>query len=254
MIGVIDSGSGGLNVIKECQKLYNEKFVYLVDNLNCPYGNKSEIEIYNITKNNIEYLLHNYDLDLIIIACNTASSVIDASKLNYKIPILKTYPNMAGVHKTNYETLLFATKNTIRYNKMVEFYCKNYDNFKTIHIKNLAKYIDYYLIDNNKKYIISKLHKKFLFNGHLKNKYKKVKYLSLGCTHFKHIECFLNEIFNNNINFLECERLVANNSKWLIRKPQNQSEIKIILTKDEPKLKSAIKKLLLEFNQKIDIT
>ena len=54
MIGIIDSGSGGINVIKECQKYYNEDFVYLVDNKNCPYGNKPHEEVRDIVLNNIK--------------------------------------------------------------------------------------------------------------------------------------------------------------------------------------------------------
>ena len=41
-IGVFDSGSGGLSVLKELRKvLPEEKYVYYSDNANCPYGDKT---------------------------------------------------------------------------------------------------------------------------------------------------------------------------------------------------------------------
>ena len=39
MIGIFDSGAGGLSVFREIYKLLpEEKFVYYSDNANCPYG------------------------------------------------------------------------------------------------------------------------------------------------------------------------------------------------------------------------
>ena len=48
MIGFIDSGVGGLNVMNECQKLFGEDFVFLCDNKNAPYGNKNIKKLYFI--------------------------------------------------------------------------------------------------------------------------------------------------------------------------------------------------------------
>ena len=42
MIGIFDSGSGGLSVLREIIKLLpEESYVYYADNANCPYGAKS---------------------------------------------------------------------------------------------------------------------------------------------------------------------------------------------------------------------
>ena len=45
-IGIFDSGIGGVSILNELFKeLKNEKFIYLADNKNCPYGNKSKKEV-----------------------------------------------------------------------------------------------------------------------------------------------------------------------------------------------------------------
>ena len=42
MIGVVDSGSGGLSVLKEMTRLLpGEKYLYYSDNAWCPYGEKT---------------------------------------------------------------------------------------------------------------------------------------------------------------------------------------------------------------------
>ena len=42
-IGIFDSGIGGLSILEKLkEKLPHENFIYLADNLNCPYGNKTK--------------------------------------------------------------------------------------------------------------------------------------------------------------------------------------------------------------------
>ena len=57
MIGVFDSGIGGLTVLEEMKKvLPNEDYLFYADSLNNPYGEKSDTELYEITSNIVEYL------------------------------------------------------------------------------------------------------------------------------------------------------------------------------------------------------
>ena len=45
-IGVFDSGAGGLNVLRECRQLLpDEKYIYLADTANMPYGTKPPEQI-----------------------------------------------------------------------------------------------------------------------------------------------------------------------------------------------------------------
>lgn len=241
MIGVIDSGSGGINVILECTKYYNEDFVYLVDNKNCPYGNKSQKLLKEILNKNIKFLIDNYDLDLIIIACNTISALIDYSfMLEYKIPILKTSPNIKNIKKNGENLLVFATKNTIFYNKELKLLKLNYPKVRFLYIKNLPKFIDNYLTESSKN---NELYLNKLLKSKFNKRYKNISIISLGCTHFKHIQKNIQNNIKQNIDFWKCEEKVAKNSKWLVRKNKKQNSIKILLTNFDKKLASGIKKL-----------
>lgn len=75
-IGVFDSGLGGLFIARAIRRhLPNYDYVYLGDNLNVPYGSKSTEMIYKLTESAMRVLFEDYDCQLIIIACNTASVV-----------------------------------------------------------------------------------------------------------------------------------------------------------------------------------
>jgi glutamate racemase len=74
IIGVFDSGLGGLTVFKHfLDSLPNYNYIYLGDNARLPYGEKSPETIYEYTREAVEFLFER-GCNLIIIACNTASA------------------------------------------------------------------------------------------------------------------------------------------------------------------------------------
>lgn len=114
-IGIIDSGVGGLTVVKEFIRLLpKESIIYLGDNKNVPYGNKTEREIYELTKKMIDYLIKK-DVKLIAVACNTISSILDKYFLDSKIPIVSIInPATHYVNKGRLESVgVVATRFTI---------------------------------------------------------------------------------------------------------------------------------------------
>ncbi|WP_454692355.1 glutamate racemase [Achromobacter aloeverae] len=74
VIGVFDSGSGGLTVMRALEHaLPTESFIYLGDHGNAPYGNRTSADIYALTLRGIERLF-GLGCRLVIIACNTAAA------------------------------------------------------------------------------------------------------------------------------------------------------------------------------------
>jgi glutamate racemase len=74
MIGIFDSGYGGLTVLAALhRRLPNQRFLYLGDNAHAPYGPKSAAEIEALTAAGVERLFAR-GARLIIIACNTANA------------------------------------------------------------------------------------------------------------------------------------------------------------------------------------
>jgi len=75
MIGVFDSGHGGLTVLKALVQHFPDLgFVYLGDHANAPYGNRSSDEIVDLTKQGVETLF-GQGCQLVLLGCNTATSI-----------------------------------------------------------------------------------------------------------------------------------------------------------------------------------
>lgn len=74
MIGIFDSGTGGLSVFREIRKLLpEEKYIYYSDNANCPYGEKSREYIIDRARAITSFLMEK-GADIIVVACNTATA------------------------------------------------------------------------------------------------------------------------------------------------------------------------------------
>lgn len=79
MIGIFDSGIGGLTVVRALQQERSDlSFVYLGDTARTPYGNKSAETVRGYSEEAVRFLKEK-GAEVIIIACNTASSVATES-------------------------------------------------------------------------------------------------------------------------------------------------------------------------------
>lgn len=74
MIGVFDSGVGGLSVLREIARLMPEaSFVYLADQAHVPYGSRSLTEVRRLTLRATGWLIEQ-GCNPVVVACNTASA------------------------------------------------------------------------------------------------------------------------------------------------------------------------------------
>lgn len=74
MIGLFDSGAGGLSVYREIARLLpGESYVYFADNAHCPYGEKSPEYIRDRSRHISKFLLDE-GCEIIVVACNTATA------------------------------------------------------------------------------------------------------------------------------------------------------------------------------------
>lgn len=115
MIGVFDSGVGGLNSYRELRRLLpDEDIIYLADRKNAPYGTKDRDTILNLTKNNIR-ALKDMGADEVLIACCTASSVyplLNDEERRRAVPIIE--PAAREAAKEGDRIAVIATKETVR--------------------------------------------------------------------------------------------------------------------------------------------
>ncbi len=82
MIGIFDSGVGGLSVFREIRKLLPEEgYIYYSDNAHCPYGEKSVEYIIDRAREITDFLIGK-GADIIVVACNTATAAAIAELRN----------------------------------------------------------------------------------------------------------------------------------------------------------------------------
>ncbi|MCA9935380.1 MAG: glutamate racemase [Ardenticatenaceae bacterium] len=90
MIGLLDSGVGGLSVLRHVQaQLPHEALVYVADQAHVPYGTRSAAEVQQFSEG-ISRLLLELGVKIIVVACNTAS----AAALTY---LRETFPDVPFV-------------------------------------------------------------------------------------------------------------------------------------------------------------
>lgn len=120
MIGIFDSGVGGLSVFREIRKvLPDERYVYFSDNAHCPYGEKTREYIIERARAITETLLTK-GADVIVVACNTATAAAIADlRERYDVPFIGMEPAVkpaASCTKTGVVGVL-ATAGTLKADK-----------------------------------------------------------------------------------------------------------------------------------------
>ncbi len=195
MIGFIDSGIGGLSVLKEVEKLLpSETLVYFRDSKNCPYGNKSEHKIYNCVRNGVMALIK-IGIKTIVIACNTATAVC-IKKLREEfndVTFIGTEPNIKEPLNANKKNILVLCTTA------TQKHCKNLQNLPSniyvLSLKHFAKNIE-----DNKQ-----VNYKKMFMEIDPTVYDAV---VLGCTHYVFRLDELKKVFTN-AEFYSSEKGVA---------------------------------------------
>lgn len=191
-IGFLDSGIGGVTVLRECIKVNsNFEYVYYSDSINNPYGDKEKDELISIVSKIVEKLIDE-GCYVIVIACNTASCIcIDYLRNKYKdISFIAIEPavKVAYDNNINNNTLIMATKGTIDSDKFKRLYDK-YDrnNFYLLSCSGLANLIE----DDNEDSLCKYLEDNLIRYKNL------VSSVVLGCTHYPLIKKEIRDVLGD---------------------------------------------------------
>ncbi len=213
-IGIFDSGVGGLTILSEIQKLLpKESFVYLADQKNAPYGDKSKLVIQKRARA-ISHFLIKHKVKLIVVACNTSTiASISILRKNFHIPIIGVVP---VVKKASEETktkkiAIFATPSTIKSSylkNLIETYAHNVTVFKN-GATGLEKLVEAGNIHNKK---IAEILKTNL----LPLKKKGVDVIALGCTHYPFLKTDIQKIIGQDVLILDSGGAVARQTKRIL--------------------------------------
>ena len=135
MIGIFDSGVGGLSVYREIRKILpQERYIYYSDNAHCPYGEKSKEYIIDRAREITDFMISE-GADVIVVACNTATAAaIRTLREEYQIPFIGMEPAIkpaAAITKTGVVGVL-ATAGTLKADKYKDTRGRYADDVKVV--------------------------------------------------------------------------------------------------------------------------
>lgn len=117
MIGIFDSGVGGLSVWKELVKLLpGQEYLYVSDSGYCPYGPKPKSYVVERAKKISDFLIKQ-GADIIVVACNTATAgAIETLRASFSIPFVGMEPAVkpAALQSKSGVIGVLATQGTFR--------------------------------------------------------------------------------------------------------------------------------------------
>lgn len=245
---VLDSGLGGISVLKECIKqMPNENFLYVADSKNASYGNKSQARLNKVILKTINNVLKSYKVKLILFACNTATATsIKFIRSKIKLDIVGIEPAIKpAMEKGSNNILLLATKATLKYNNnLIVLKSIKPKNVFFVPLKKMAKKIDNNLNNLCKlESYVNKVLKPY--------KLKNINSVVLGCTHYNFIKTHIIKSFNKELLFFESNFATAKRVKFLLNQADNlkisgSKNIKIISTNNKVKLVTKLKKYIIK--------
>lgn len=202
-IGIMDSGVGGLTVMKEIiHALPGEEVYYFADSLNCPYGPKRQDEVKNYTKEAVQFLIDK-GVKAVIIACNTATAaVMPELRDEIDIPVYGVInPGSLGALRKsdNNEILLLATEGTIK-SGAYEAGILSFD--KDVKIHNLAC-PEFVTLIESLDYENPAITKTAVREKLAPYRDTKADTVILGCTHFPIIEKYIDDFFKGEKHIID---------------------------------------------------
>lgn len=193
MIGVFDSGVGGLTVYRAIRS-YAPKadIIYLGDTKHAPYGNKTKDEVKELAKENIKKLLDEGATE-IVSACNSISisldgPLLDASGLSSKEIIEMVGPTVQDIKQREEQVvLLCATQITIDSGVYQEKLSAVGKKVIELPLPDLVSYIE----SGKSEEEIKKLLEKYKGEKDVSS----AEIVLLGCTHFPLVQNLFEEVF-----------------------------------------------------------
>ena len=234
-IVVFDSGFGSLSIIREIQKIIKGELIYFADQRNFPYGVKSKKELEQIIEKTIVLLEKEFSPQLIVMASNTPTLLLDYNRISSKlIGVHPPLNNAIKISRTRNVAIL-GTKSVIQSEAITEFIEKcNVPNDIVIHKIDCSLLVE--LVESG-KFLTDEEYCKNIIKEVLEDVFldNSIDVATLSSTHLPFLESFLRLIFKN-VKFLDPAENVANDVKNLIRDNDLQQNVLRIFTSGDVNL------------------
>ena len=197
-VGFLDSGLGGLSVVKEVKKLLpRENIEYFADNLRQPYGEKNQDELVDYTLQIISFLIKK-KIKICVIACNTATAAsLKKAREYFSIPIIGVIQPAVqdAIKKTlNKKIGVIATEFTIKngaYPKEIKKVAPEINIFSSF-CPEFVSMVEAGKFTTPKTYEVAREYLKPLKDAQIDT-------LILGCTHYSFLKKVISDIMGPGV-------------------------------------------------------
>lgn len=201
-IGFLDSGVGGLSVLREAIKIMpNENYIYFGDSKNAPYGVKPTKEIRDLTFNVVDFLIEK-GIKGLVVACNTATSaaVSELRRVYPDMPLVGIEPAIKPAVELNRngKILIMATPMTIKQEKFNLLLNKYKEKAEIVPIPcaGLMEFIEDGVLSGEEleEYLEEKLS---IYDK------SEISSIVLGCTHYPFVKDVIAKIVGSNVIIMD---------------------------------------------------
>ena len=224
---VFDSGIGGTTVLEHIQQsIPHAQYSYFMDNALLPYGAQSQQTIINRLCGLIQFIKdESLNVDLIVIACNTAStSALSSVRQITDIPIVGVVPAIkpaAQLTQSKHIGLLAtpATVSSPYTDALIKEHASSITTslYSSVELVTLAETLFF-----TQHLDLDKLHTEL----DRLNINKDIDVLVLGCTHFPILAKPISDYFNTQVQLLDSGAAIAKRVSYLLKLSNNQAGIK----------------------------
>lgn len=235
---IFDSGVGGLSVLGPIRCLLPvAPIVYAADSAGYPYGTKTELEIAGRVPALLGRLAERYDPELIVIACNTASTIaLDAVRAALHLPIVGTVPAIkpaAALTRTRAIGVL-GTEATVRQPYVDRLSAEFADGCAVIR-HGSAELVDAVEAKLRGETPDSAIFERALDGLFSQPEGDRIDTIVLSCTHFPLVEDELAAAAPRPIRFVDGGEGIARRTAWLTREhhwPESPAEGIAVFTRN----------------------
>ena len=245
-VGVFDSGIGGLTVVKSLleHQLF-EEIIYFGDTARVPYGSKDKNTIIRYGIEAVEFF-KNFELDLIIVACNTVSAyALYEMRDSANCPVIGVVEagilaTSNAIHTKDANILVIGTNATIG-SKAYEIGLQK-EQFTDINSCATPLFVP--LVEEE-------ILEGEILNATLKHYFKDINppdALILGCTHFPIIASTLSTYFGNKTKLIHSGEAIVEylENQFDFHKQYENPKMKFFVSENPEALRSIAKKWLYE--------
>jgi glutamate racemase len=200
-IGYMDSGVGGLTVVKQAlTQLPDEEIIYVGDTARMPYGPRPQAEVRDFTWQITNFLLEQ-DIKLLVIACNTATAAaLPDLQAKLSIPVVGVIqPGIdAALHSKNPRVGVIATEGTVNSGAYAQGLASGKSDLVVEQLAAPEFVTAVETMDYQSETVAKIVENKLAYF-----KQHPVDTLIMGCTHFPLIETFIGQAMGPAVTLID---------------------------------------------------